>query len=123
MLSALVLAQVGSTRYMHRIFLVSQGLMHMALSANTSHSPEVFPLKPEMGVSENKGGGTLFWGPYNKDPTIQGTILGFPYLRKLPRETRTQGGAKGLLKLKKNPGPGTQSPTPILNPGDQNSSK
>ena len=22
--------------------------------------------------------GTLFWGPYNKDPTIQGTILGSP---------------------------------------------
>ena len=23
--------------------------------------------------------GTLFWGPYNKDPTIQGTILGSPF--------------------------------------------
>ena len=22
--------------------------------------------------------GTLFWGPYNKDPTIWGTILGSP---------------------------------------------
>ena len=22
--------------------------------------------------------GTLFWGPYNKDPTFQGTILGSP---------------------------------------------
>ena len=22
--------------------------------------------------------GTLFWGPYNKDPTIQGTVLGSP---------------------------------------------
>ena len=30
----------------------------------------------EMGVSHNKG--TLFWGPYNKDPTIWGTILGSP---------------------------------------------
>ena len=30
----------------------------------------------DMGVSENKGGGTLFWGPDNKDPTISGTILG-----------------------------------------------
>ena len=29
-----------------------------------------------MGVSENQG--TLFWGPYNKDPTIWGTILGSP---------------------------------------------
>ena len=29
-----------------------------------------------MGVSEIRG--TLFWGPYNKAPTIQGTILGFP---------------------------------------------
>ena len=25
-----------------------------------------------------KTGGTLFWGPYNKDPTIEGTILGSP---------------------------------------------
>ncbi|CAE7812270.1 unnamed protein product [Symbiodinium sp. CCMP2592] len=30
----------------------------------------------DLGVSENRG--TLFWGPYNKDPTIQGTILGSP---------------------------------------------
>ena len=29
-----------------------------------------------MGVSENRG--TLFWGPYNKDPSILGTILGPP---------------------------------------------
>ena len=29
-----------------------------------------------MGLSENSG--TLFWGPYNKDPTIKGTILGPP---------------------------------------------
>ena len=29
-----------------------------------------------MGVSEIKD--TLFGGPYNKDPTIQGTILGSP---------------------------------------------
>ena len=31
---------------------------------------------PDMGVSENLG--TLYWGPYNKDPTIWGTILGPP---------------------------------------------
>ena len=24
--------------------------------------------------------GTLFWGPYHEDPTIQGTILGSPFL-------------------------------------------
>ena len=30
----------------------------------------------DMGVSHNKG--TLNWGPYNKDPTIWGTILGSP---------------------------------------------
>ena len=29
-----------------------------------------------MGVSENKG--YLFWGPYNKNPTIYGTILRSP---------------------------------------------
>ena len=31
-----------------------------------------------MGVSEIMG--TLFWGPYNKDPTIQGTISGSPII-------------------------------------------
>ena len=31
---------------------------------------------PYMGVSENRG--TLFWSPYNKDPTIWGTISGSP---------------------------------------------
>ena len=29
-----------------------------------------------MGVSQNRG--TLFWGSYNKDPTISGAILGSP---------------------------------------------
>ena len=29
-----------------------------------------------MGVSKNRG--TLFWGSYNKDPTISGAILGSP---------------------------------------------
>ena len=29
---------------------------------------KLFRLLLNMGVSEN--GGTLFWGPYNKDPTI-----------------------------------------------------
>ena len=29
-----------------------------------------------MGVSENRG--TSFWGPYKKDPTIWGIILGSP---------------------------------------------
>ena len=78
MLSALVLAQVGSTRYMHRIFLVSQGLMHMALSANTSHSPEVFPLKPEMGVSENKGGVPYFGVLIIRIPLFRVLYWGFP---------------------------------------------
>ena len=31
----------------------------------------------DMGVSE-KGGRTLFWGPYNKNLTIWGTIFGSP---------------------------------------------
>ena len=29
-----------------------------------------------MGVSENRG--TSFWGPYNKDPTILGSMFGSP---------------------------------------------
>ena len=28
--------------------------------------------------------GTLFWGPYNKDPTIQATILGSPIFGNFP---------------------------------------
>ena len=35
-----------------------------------------------MGVSHNKG--TLNWGPYNKDPTIWGTILGSPIFGNPP---------------------------------------
>ena len=32
-----------------------------------------------MGVSENQGYcGTLLWGPYNKDSTNYGTLLGYP---------------------------------------------
>ena len=34
-----------------------------------------------MGVSENRG--TLFWGPYNKDPTIEGFYISVPNFRKL----------------------------------------
>ena len=30
----------------------------------------------DVGVSENRG--TFFWGLYNKDRTIEGTIFGFP---------------------------------------------
>ena len=41
-----------------------------------------------MGLSENEG---LFWGPYNKDPTIQGTFLGSPifgnpHVRRVPKK-------------------------------------
>ena len=35
-----------------------------------------------MGVSENRG--TLFWGPYNKDPTNLGYYIRVSYFRKLP---------------------------------------
>ena len=40
----------------------------------------------DMGVSENRG--TLFGGPYNKDPNISGTILVIraPYFRKIPHD-------------------------------------
>ena len=31
------------------------------------------------------GGGTLFWGPYNKDPTIKGAILGSPEISETLR--------------------------------------
>ena len=35
-----------------------------------------------MGVSQNYG--YLLWGPHNKDYSILGSILGSPYLGKLP---------------------------------------
>ena len=31
--------------------------------------PSAQPFNTYLGLSENRGG-TLFWGPYNKDPTI-----------------------------------------------------
>ena len=36
----------------------------------------------DTGDSENMG--TLFGGPYNKDPTILGYYIRVPYFRKLP---------------------------------------
>ena len=38
--------------------------------------------KQKMGVSQIRG--TLFRGPYNKDYSIFGSILGSPYFGKLP---------------------------------------
>ena len=35
----------------------------------------------------------MFWGPYNKDPTIYGTILGFPILGN----PQVLGGAGDLV--------------------------
>ena len=35
-----------------------------------------------MGVSQNQG--TIFRGPHNKDYSLLGSILGSPYLGKLP---------------------------------------
>ena len=38
------------------------------------------PLKGSIkGLEFPKIRGTLLWGPYNKDPTIQSTILGSPF--------------------------------------------
>ena len=37
-----------------------------------------------MGVSENRG--TVLWGPFHKDPTIWGTILG-PLFSETPHFT------------------------------------
>ena len=52
-------------------------------------APTVNPKKLETGIRPKSAGipyiwefpkirGTLFWGPYNKDPIISGTILGSP---------------------------------------------
>ena len=48
-----------------------------------------------VGVSENSG--TLFWGPYNKDPTIQGTILGSPIFGN----SHVEFGVWGLIRARK----------------------
>ena len=53
-----------------------------------------------MGVSENRG--TLFWGPYSKDPTIQGAILGSPIFgnsQVLRSPQRPFNGALWSLKV------------------------
>ena len=44
-----------------------------------------------MGLSENSG--TLFWGPYNEDPTIWGTILGSPIFGNPHMETNSRSEA------------------------------
>ena len=45
-------------------------------------SKALWGLKPcvdfYVGVAENRG--TLFWGPYNKDPPILGYNIGVPYV-------------------------------------------
>ena len=55
-----------------------------------------------MGVSENRG--TLFWGPYNKDPTnYLGYYIRVPYFQKLPSSTlntwRSSGWLLGLFNF------------------------
>ena len=44
------------------------GYLRVPLKGNKTGTIREFP----------KIRGTLFWGPYHKDPTIQGTILGPP---------------------------------------------
>ena len=57
--------------------------------------------KPQGYGSFRKLGGTLFWGPYHKDPTIWGAILGSPifgnsHIPNLPKPTFCW---QGLCKL------------------------
>ena len=52
-----------------------------------------------MGVSENRG--TLFWGPYSKDPTIWGSIFGSPIFgnsRMIITRSRKKGNRGTLRK-------------------------
>ena len=55
------------------------GLRRERLSAGTLHGVVV---NTEFGVSQNRG--TLFGGPYNKDYSILGSMLGSPCFGKLP---------------------------------------
>ena len=50
-----------------------------------------------MGVSENRG--TLFWGSYNKDPTISGTISGSPIFGNSPFPETVQSHCVRLWSL------------------------
>ena len=61
--------------------------------------------RTDMGLSENWG--TLFGGPYNKDPTIEGTILGSPIIGNPHMlDSGNQGAATSVLvALKSSPGP------------------
>ena len=71
--------------------------------------------------------GTLFWGPYNKDPTIQGTISGSPIFgNSLLDFTVTSSGAccfRGFFELVRL-APATLNPQTLilklLNPSDPN---
>ena len=47
-----------------------------------------------MGVSQNQG--YLFGGPYNKDYSILGSILGYPNFGKLPYGLGLTGSGAGL---------------------------
>ena len=44
-----------------------------------------------MGVPKIRG--TLFWGPYSKDPTNSGYYTRVPYFRKLPYRLVLYGGS------------------------------
>ena len=43
--------------------------------------------------------GALFWGPYNKDPTISGTILGSPIFGNSHIGLRVQGSCRSVESL------------------------
>ena len=68
------------------------------LRRDSSHIPPTVPTAPtpfvaalcildHMIISQNYG--DLFGGPNNKDYSILGSILGFPYFEKLPYPGRT----------------------------------
>ena len=51
-------------------------LKKRVIKAHVILTPLSFEIETHVGVSENRG--TLFRGPYNKDPSIYDTILGSP---------------------------------------------
>ena len=53
-------------------------------------------MSKHMVVSQIRG--TLFRGPYNKDYSILGSILGSPYFGKLPYHVKLQRARSSLIK-------------------------
>ena len=63
-------------------YFYEDSLRHHSMNAMVGRARSQFLMKGNLGVSQNYG--YLFGSPHNKDYSILGSILGFPYFGKLP---------------------------------------